>query len=153
MVKCLIVLSVVLLFLAGTALTIFFVAPHPNNTPNAKKISDLAHLNKALELYAKDHDGLYPPMPLQCDNVGDLGLYLVPHYLRKIPDPMDPDAYRVSFSPDRTAYVLRTTLDVGYPALQQDIDGNILGCDCNDPVYCIVNVKKAASIRSPQAEL
>jgi len=35
----------------------------PHETRNAKKVVDLVYLKRALELYAEDHNGLYPATP------------------------------------------------------------------------------------------
>jgi hypothetical protein len=43
----------------------------------------------------------------------------------------------VSVSPDGNRFVLQSGGDFESRFLEKDADGKILGCDCNDPYYCL----------------
>lgn len=43
----------------------------------------------------------------------------------------------VSVSPDGNRFVLQSSGDFEPRFLEKDADGKILGCDCNDPYYCL----------------
>lgn len=51
-------------------------------------------------------------------------------------DVLDYD-FRVSVGGDGSKYILRSGGDFDSRWLQEDLDGKILGCDCNDPYYCV----------------
>lgn len=117
--------------------------PHPHNR-DTRRISDIKQLQLALEIYFdKDGKGGYPPLSETCQDISLLQQYLLPTYILAIPKDRlvtsgHPN-YQIAISSDRKSYILRAVLeDKKYPALgYNDIDGQVFGCDCDDPSYCV----------------
>jgi hypothetical protein len=138
------VITPVLLFFSCIAL--FFLAiPHGKlEIPDSRMVADLKKIQSGLELYAESNKGLYPPV-YSCDGAGRLGEYLSSgkeFYISSVPEAPFGREYRVSVSEDGKNYVLQTgLLDKKFFALSGDIDGEVMDCDCDDPYYCISNIK------------
>jgi len=77
--------------------------------------------------------------PTTCVDVSSLETYLVPQYLQNIPTGIDSHGYYVSVSHDRSTYILKARLDRTFATLKHkdDVDGQVLGCNCDDPIFCI----------------
>lgn len=117
---------------------------------DARRIADLRQVQNGLELYFNKcgyYPGITQPTPL-CgpyseDNTwvgvadtlrgSNIGVTQIPN------DPLGGRSYFYSAATTNGAsYVLGARLeDTGNQALIQDIDGEIYGVDCADPVYCI----------------
>lgn len=114
---------------------------------DARRIADLHSMQNGLELYfAKE--GVYPSIvansTIGWKQLADtlkgagIGVNAVPN------DPAAPAGkyYRYGASADGLNYVLGATLeDANNPVLQEDVDGDMYGIDCNDSAtasnYCI----------------
>jgi len=109
-----------------------------------KRIGDLRMYQLALNLYSKDNSQLYPPLSSACSAIDAIKEHLVPTYMLDIPHDSlvyqgNPD-YQIAVAPDRKTYVIRALLiDSDEAALNSDVDvdGKQLGCDCDDPNYCV----------------
>jgi len=144
-------LSIVLIlstaFIVYIGYSILNVPPR-TAAPNAKMVASIRNLQIAFALYAKDNNGLYPPVGGLCVDVENLEEFLVPLYIPSMPIPpargVVDARYEVSVSIDKSKYVLKATPLFGnHPALENasgDVDGNVLSCDCVDPAYCLTNI-------------
>ena len=105
-------------------------------------MADVRQVQLALALYADNHDRTYPIFSPGCHNIGVLEEHLVPTYFNSLPhDPQLgkswPD-YRYAVLPDGKRFVIVAILrKTDHTALQFDLDGTILDCNCNDPSYCV----------------
>ena len=104
---------------------------------DARRISDLRQVQNGLELYY-NRNGSYPT---GITNWGQLANTLTRAGIgiSNIPvDPTNNSTYFYRYGSDGTSYVLGARLeDTNNPRLRDDVDGNVLSVDCNDPVYCI----------------
>jgi len=120
-------------------------AAHVASGGDRRRHNDLLSLQLSLELYL-DKNNQYP------DSLSKL----VPEFIGKVPTDFatnDPYDYRVSA--DSKTYVLKTIFGGHQQTCRNehylskhniflddldrepDLDGNVLGLDCNDPAYCI----------------
>ncbi|MCI0542498.1 hypothetical protein L0Y69_01935 [bacterium] len=120
-------------------------AAHIASGGDRRRHNDLRGLQLSLELYL-DKNEKYPSSLSE----------LAPDFISKVPTDYatnEPYDYRVSA--DQKTYVLKTifggheqtcrdehylskhNIFLGYLNREPDLDGNILGLDCNDPAYCI----------------
>ena len=91
---------------------------------DAKRVSDVKNILLAVGLYYNDNNQ-YPT------SLTDL----VPNYLPS--EPRDPAGNAYGYTASGTDYVVYTTLDnASSTVLQSDLDGTVIGVNCNDPVYC-----------------
>ena len=104
---------------------------------DTRRISDLRQVALALEMYYDDN-GAYPgdAEAATCDDWAAMETALEGGgYITEVP--ADPD---YAYNTDLTEYVLKATLERENPALDTDVDGTPLGCDCTDspdPNYCL----------------
>jgi hypothetical protein len=106
----------------------------PSQARDNRRIGDLRQLQIALSLYFKDHHDY----PTNLDA-------LIPQYLGPtLRDPSTGDRY--GYATDRNKYVFSTKLEdttnpylgnLNDKQLGTDLDGNQLGVNCDDPVYCV----------------
>ena len=132
---------IAIVILLVIALLNFFRHPHgTSNYRDGRKLIYLRTLQTALELYSNDHDGLFPPIGDRCERVSVLRPYLV-NYLSEFSDSAtDGSPYLISVSGSRKNYVLMNTLESRNSVwLQNDTDGRLLNCSCDDPNLCLVN--------------
>lgn len=110
-------------------------------TRDNRRIVDIKQLELALELYFKEK-GLYPPAVLGCSPVSELDIVLSPNFIPSVPHERfkegDHVGYKYAVSADGLKLVLLANLDKEHAALESDWDGNVFGCNCNDPNYCII---------------
>lgn len=131
--------------LAGSVLV--GLGPVQRQGRDSRRISDLRSVQNALELYY-NKCGFYPGgvAGAACPAFGALATWaelttsLTGSNLGVRQIPNDPSSGRNYFYRTNAAgsgYVLGATLeDTENPALQRDVDGNVNGLDCSDPVYC-----------------
>lgn len=112
------------------------IGPVQKQGRDARRISDLRQVQNGLELYY-NRNGAYPTgtswdqLSATLINAG-IGISNVPS------DPTNNTTYYYRYGSDGASYVLGAQLeDTNNPRLNDDVDGIILGVDCNDPVYCI----------------
>ena len=107
--------------------------------PDARRVGDIMQLRTSLEWYFDDNHLRYP------SNLSGL----VPTYVPIFPkDPTGAD-YDYAVSVDGKKYVLRAVTSRpkscyqriygSFSPLNNDLDGMVLGLDCNDPAYCYGN--------------
>ena len=120
------------------------MSDRPHGTRDSRRISDLKQLQLALELYADQNGDNYPPQT-SCTDISFLDTHLAPLFIPQVPRDrllsQDHPNYQIAIRPDRKKYVVKAVLeDPSNTALNEghDVDGNKLGCDCNDPVLCYV---------------
>jgi prepilin-type N-terminal cleavage/methylation domain-containing protein len=118
---------------------------------DSRRISDLRQVQNGLEIYY-NKCGYYPGTAQPTSPCGaytqittwaalttaltgsNIGISNVPV------DPTNRTPYVYSYASDSTGstYVLAAQLeDLNNPRLNDDVDGTVLGINCNDPVYCI----------------
>lgn len=108
---------------------------------DSKRSADIKLLESGLELYFNDF-GFYPKVETGCQDISVLDEFFLSNYKFKAPRevraPYGHPEYQYAVSEDGTQFVLKITLlyEKSKP-LAEDLDGNILGCDCDDPNYCI----------------
>lgn len=103
----------------------------------------MASLKLGMELY-RFEKGEYPPVPGECVSISRAEKYLVPTYVNELPE----GRFSVSVSEDKKQFVLRTKVKPDSDVLlgsgpNQDQDGEILGCGCDDPYYCLIELESA----------
>jgi hypothetical protein len=109
---------------------------------DARRIADMKQLQLALDLYSDEHNRLYPPVTDGCSDINILSSYLVPKYMSVLPIEPEKESkhpqYQIEISPNREDYVLKAVLgESSNSALSRDLDGQVLGCQCDDPNYCV----------------
>ena len=113
--------------------------------PDTEKIRQIKMLGLALELYHKKNQK-YPDTGPTCQDASVLQKYLTKEYLggsRVFDSTGTADSlpkYSYASSNDGGHYVLKTDLrDRNNLILKNDLDGNVLGCNCDDSALCLSN--------------
>jgi hypothetical protein len=134
---------------------IFIIVLYPSNNRtlrildrDGRRRHGLIQLQIALNLYADENAALYPPLPPMCSSVDILKSYFPNRYSIIIPeDPLISNGhpnFEIAISLDRKEYVLRAILEgnnsIADLVLKNDIDGFVLGCNCNDPSFCVMEL-------------
>lgn len=94
-----------------------------------------------LDIYHESND-TYPIVPSGCQGLSVLDQFLDVS-LFNIQDPSKESSqppYKYAVSDDGSQFILRATFSTrpySGELLNKDLDGVILGCNCNDPNYCI----------------
>jgi prepilin-type N-terminal cleavage/methylation domain-containing protein len=115
---------------------------------DVRRLADLRQVALALELYYDDHtDTGYPGSSgsnqwTPCGGSNALENALETDYITSVPCDPGINSYEYWVAPDKNGYVLKATLENSdNPALYDDVDnpdgGTVLGCDCDDPEYCL----------------
>ncbi|MEK7193911.1 MAG: type II secretion system protein [Patescibacteria group bacterium] len=103
---------------------------------DARRIADLREVQSALEIYYTKNQQ-YPVAA----SWGELSQTLTTAEIGVVQVPRDPlpreRTYYYGVSSDMHGYVVGGKLESEHTGLAEDIDGNVYGVDCNDPVYCI----------------
>jgi hypothetical protein len=95
--------------------------------------ADIKNTQTSLEIMMTEM-GTYPLVGEKCQGASILEKHMEPYYLHKKPT----DEFNVAVSEDGYRYVLQVPMsDVATILLENDKDGQILGCDCDDPNYCV----------------
>ncbi|TSC78883.1 MAG: hypothetical protein G01um101433_73 [Parcubacteria group bacterium Gr01-1014_33] len=135
-------LGVVILVGGAILLSSLNSGPHRPNR-DTRRIVDIKQMQLALELYSDgDGKGGYPPLSETCQDASILQNHLFPKYIPIIPRDRLADSghpnYQIAVSSDRQQYVLQAVLEDKKSSVLQflDIDGQVLGCECDDPIYC-----------------
>lgn len=139
-----------------------FLQPRHRVPRDARRIADIKQLQLALEIYADKNDDLYPPLSAACADIEALESHLVPNYIPVFPKDSLASSrhvgrhpqYQIAVHEDRKSYVLKAQLeDTDFTALKVDLDGKILGCNCDDPNYCADGKIKDATASLPSGEI
>lgn len=156
--KIIIVFNILGIIFIMTLIVVFlpafftYLSPHGPYGDDSHRIRDIRELKLALEIYRTgginiQGVGRYPSIEIGCQEITILKPSLEPTYIQTIPE--DPRRkiftiqnhpnYQIAIAKDGSSYVLKTTIrNKENRVLQSDLDGNVLGCDCNDPNYCIL---------------
>ena len=107
---------------------------------DGRRMRDIKQLELALELYHKDN-GNYPIVSIGCHHISVLDDFLIPVFVPAVPreqfEAKGHPPYEYASSGDGSRYVLKATIEKESSALQQDLDESVLGCNCDDPNYCV----------------
>lgn len=117
----------------------------PGNSHDGRRAADIKQISTGLELYHQARKE-YPPVEPGCQNTDVLGDYFVPNWTPKMPqerfisDGHPP--YQFAISSDGDSFVVKATFyeqrsKLDQKRLDEDLDGIILGCNCDDPNYCV----------------
>jgi len=144
LIEMLIVIAVIAV-LAGVVLT--GVSGFQASARDTSRIGDLRNTQNYLELFF-NRCGHYP-----VDGSGDCGspgsqgqldesaletaLLSVTSQVPGDPVGTSPYVYEYGYSDTGLNYVLKATMERDNSALNDDIDGSVLGVDCVDPAFCI----------------
>lgn len=141
-----VLLSAIFAFIALVFVTNSFQSmPHSQVNPrNIRRAGDLRQLALTLEFYY-ENEGLYPIVADGCRDISVLEEFLVPTYSAGLPRERQEAGghppYKYAVSAEGTKYVLRATFGTLSPQfdtqLEDDLDGIVLGCRCDDPHYCL----------------
>lgn len=111
----------------------------PNDT-NIRRTADLRQLEIAVGFYY-DANRRYPAAELGCQDTAPLEVLVSPGYIAAIPhDRKESEGhppYQYAVSADGSQYVIKAVLTRNVSRSESDLDGIILGCDCNDPNFCV----------------
>lgn len=105
-------------------------------TENRQKGVDLINIREYIVYTSRDQkQNILESLPVGCSNAGIIG-----DAISKISG-NDRDKYTLGISADKRQFVLRTKIDDGEYLADiskniEELDGNVFGCDCNDPYYC-----------------
>ncbi len=118
-----------------------------------RAISNVGQLVLGLEYY-HDDNGRYPPLAHSCSSSSELNSALVPQYiLHAFPEGVPAQDWKrklfefschqwplpihVGINKEGTEFVVQSELAYASSVLNDDRDGTVLGCTCDDPNYCI----------------
>jgi len=108
---------------------------------DVRRISDMRQVALALEMFYDDNTSTgYPGASASNQwNVAGTGLVasLEPDYMTSVPDDPGTGTYNYWVAADGQSYVLGVLLEAANQALDDDLDGSVLGFACDDDVYCI----------------
>ncbi len=158
--KKLSILTIITIIIGGICLYILSIGinrPHGGFGGDSPKISAVRQLQLALELYANQHEKMFPQAPEGCQNAQVLERELTPKYMGEIPHDKNvnegwPD-YRYAVSSDRKQYVVAAKMKRSdNPAFQSSKTGTILGCSCGSPWYCQEGASEGMPSIQNQAE-
>lgn len=139
------------LFSMVTALTLIILIisasiqpQRPGNSHDGRRAADILYMKVAFNHYY-DENREYPMAGVDCQNMDLLEGIFTP-YVPEVPQERfiseGHPPYQYSVSADGEQFVIKATFDKYRPQFDQrylgvDLDGNILGCDCDDPHYCV----------------
>ena len=143
---------VVVMFIIFVAYSVFEPPVNGAKSPTKMTIYNMGQMQLALELYFDAHRS-YPSVSQSCVSVDSVRTQLIAEaFLPVTPDVQEPSLFdrlqgntnqgypiKMSVSPDALHYVLESE-GGGFKditVLDTDIDGQVLGCNCDDPNYCV----------------
>lgn len=108
-------------------------------TRDVQRISDVRRVALALEMYRGDKNSYPVVSGCTASNWSNLSTILKNDgYMSSLlTDPLNSGKYVYMYASNGESCVVRAVLESDNMGLKNDADGNILGCDCNDPVYCV----------------
>lgn len=137
----LLVVIAIIAILAGVVLT--GVTGFQANARDTRRIGDLRNIQLYMEQYYAQCDH-YPGVTTgNCaatiTSWSDLEGELETRLNVKVPnDPVAGRSYSYGYdAPESLTYVLAATLEKDNRTLQDDLDGTVLGVECDDRVYCV----------------
>lgn len=107
------------------------------------RISDLRQVALALEMYYSDNTNVGYPGASGSNQWGDETWGMVKvlqdsKYFSVAPSDPGTGSYEYWVTSDNQEYILRAVLENNNDsALDNDIDGIVFGCSCDDPAYCL----------------
>lgn len=113
------------------------------NSNNARRVSDIGQMNIAFALYFQKHN-TYPDTSPGCQDLSTATALESEEFIGILPrerrEQEGHPSYQYAVAADGSAFVVKATLDESSyhkSALLHDLDGSILGCECDDPNYCL----------------
>ena len=106
---------------------------------DVRRVSDMRQVALALEMYYDDHTSTGYPGTNGSNQWTAMDTALEGGgYMSSVPTDPGTGTYEYWVAADKQSYVLNATLEDGNnQALNDDLDGTVLGCACGDPEYCI----------------
>lgn len=105
---------------------------------DVRRLADLRQVALALIMYYDDNISTGYPGTSGSNQWSVLNSSLKPDFMSAVPNDPGNGNYEYWVDTDNQSFVLNATLeDSNNIALNGDIDGPALGCDCDDPEYCI----------------
>jgi len=110
---------------------------------DTRRLADLRQVALALEFYYDDNPDIGYPGASGSNQWGDSGSGMTKalqdnNYISAVPHDPGTNTYQYWVASGNQSHVLKATLEnADNPALDDDTDGSVFGCDCNDPAYCI----------------
>lgn len=110
---------------------------------NMTRVFDLKEVLQALKSYYKDNNSY--PIIAGCTSDNYLAIAnLIGKYMSNVPfDPINSGINVYMYTGNGSNFILKANLEnVDNPSLsasffEDDLDGQVMGCDCDDPAYCI----------------
>lgn len=131
---------VLLLLIIGSLVFTFVLVKKGTNTiqnnaqSRARDAMRASEINRAIFMLETNHKtgNVYPTtggcMKLGMSKFLDISL-----------DPINSGEYVYQYSGDGQKYVFKAVFESQNTMLDYDLDGNIMGCNCDDPAYCVSN--------------
>ena len=110
---------------------------------DARRLADLRQVALALEFYYDDNPDTGYPGASGSNQWGDADSGMTKalqdnNYISAVPHDPGTNTYQYWVAPGNQSHVLKVNLENSdSPALDDDVDGSVFGCDCDDPAYCI----------------
>ena len=111
---------------------------------DTRRLADLRQVALALELFYDDNPDIGYPGASGSNQWGDADSGMTKAlqdsgFISAVPnDPVGINIYQYWVASGNQSHVLKATLENSdNPALNDDTDGSVFGCDCDDPAYCI----------------
>ncbi len=130
MIEILAVLSTASIVIGGVS---FNAGDFLSQARDAEKVANLKQMVNVLEMYYLDHDA-YPSVA--GDNRFENLVRQAGDYLNSTPN--DKEKYDYQSFNSGEDYIIKAVLENSdNPVLNTDLDGQVQGIDCDDPVYCL----------------
>ena len=105
---------------------------------DVRRISDMRQIALGLEMYYDSNSSTGYPGTTGTNQWTAMETALEPTYISSVPSDPGTGSYQYWVATGNQSYVLKATLENGtHSALEDDLDGAVLGADCVDPAYCI----------------
>ena len=110
---------------------------------DARRLADLRQVALALEFYYDDNPDTGYPGASGSNQWGDADSGMTKalqdnNYISAVPHDPGTNTYQYWVAPGNQNHVLKVILEnTDSPALDDDTDGSVFGCDCDDPAYCL----------------
>jgi hypothetical protein len=104
---------------------------------DARRASDIRQVALALEMYYGDKKSYPVVTGCTASNWNSLSAILK-NYISSVPiDPLNSGKHVYMYASDGGKNIVRAVFESENTNLDNDIDGNVMGCNCDDPAYCI----------------
>ncbi len=135
----------VVVAIIGMLATIVLISLNTARTKarDARRLADLRQVALALEFYYDDNPNTGYPGVSGSNQWGDADSGMTKalqdgSYISVVPTDPGVGVYQYWVASGNQSHVLKATLENSdNQALDNDTDGSVFGCDCDDPAYCI----------------